>query len=400
MESIDNTVTSRIKEIRNNPKVRTTDMINQEIRLVDNYFNKKLNLIEKIFIRPNKKVNIISWLLFCIGMYILAYIGSFTVNNVDSSKFLDFTDTGVAIHFIYMSLYLFVHLFTVTALTNAVKRAVTTVPKVMIIPYEDYQKAINRFESNIWPILISIPFILYDFLDFYPRTQNNNFEYIGFFPDTVLFISWIIEWVIFGFIIWIILYYIRFIRLITKKFDYETELLTVVIRNEVKPIIYVGYEQSIILTVFLVLNIYYTIYVGFFLSDFMASVILFLLLPVLVFIPMKIINSDLNYELKRYKNSMWDKLLFMSKSIYAGEQVSIEEKVDFIVSDSILHRINQTQKAQKVIYLRLIATMLVPAFGYYLNYGEQVTSIINESLKLNIPVFRLFYFILVHLVHI
>ena len=383
-------------DVRKSSKIRSPEQIQQEIDEINKYYNKRHNIVKKILIREKKWLDILIWIGVSLLFYIVALIGASMSSNGNFDLFFNFSTTGEAIDFLYMPLYIFVHLFVVSALTFAIKRSVLNLPKVMDIPLAQYEKSVKRFESNLGPLIIALPFILYDSIDIFKDISTGNYLYIGLVPELTLWASWVIEWIIFANIIWLMAYYVIFIYHTAKTYHYDSELLSVVLKNELKPIVHVGYEQSIVLTLFLVLNIIYTIYTGFYATDFLASITLFLLIPLMAVVPIQIVHSDLTKEIKAFSTHALDRILPITKPFFVNENISLENKVDFLLTDRVLYRLQEIHKSHsnKAIYLRILATMAVPAFGYYVDYGPKVVDYINSTFHTNFSFINLIHIIL------
>lgn len=390
--------TSGVTSSKISTRIRTMgEIYNQKLDL-DALYNKKHNIVKKILLRQSTKSNLLTWLIVSLLFYLVAELGAI-VDKSDLSQFFSIAN-GQAIDFIYMPIYLFVHLFTVSALTLAIKKSITTLPSVMDIPTDRFENAIKRFESNLAPLLIALPFILFDTYDILIKDiQTGTFQYISLLPELVLTFSWIVEWLIFGNIVWLMAYYIIFVRHITKKYSYDSELLNVVLNDELRPIVHVGYEQSIVVSVFLALNIYYTIYTGFYPTDFIASLIIFILLPLIAMLPLRYVHKDLTNEIKVFTEKKVEHMVNITRTFFVGQDMAIDQKIDYILTDRILFRLKQIHKSHsnKMVYLRILGTMAVPAAGYYVDYGRQVTVTINQTLHINLPFIQLFHLLINYL---
>ena len=382
--------------VRKSSKIRSPEQIQHEIDEINNFYNKKHNIVKKILIRNKKRLDILIWIGISLLFYIVALIGASMSPNGNFDLFFNFSNNGQALDFLYMPFYLFVHLFVISALTFAIKRSVLSLPKVMDIPLAQYEKSVKRFESNLGPLIIAIPFILYDSFDIFNDVLTGDYHYIGLVPELTLWASWVLEWIIFANILWLMAYYVIFIYHTARTYHYDSELLSVVLKNELKPIIHVGYEQSIVLTIFLVLNIIYTIYTGFYSTDFLASITLFLLIPIMAVVPIQIVHGDLTEEIKAFSNQALDRVLPIMKPYFVNEGISLENQVDFLLTERILSKLHEIHKSHsnKAIYLRILATMAVPAFGYYVDYGPKVVDYINSTFHTNLPFIKLIHIIL------
>ena len=141
-------------------KIRSSEDIEKEITQINNFYNSRHNVVKKFLIHTNMKVNLVIWILFSLFFYLLAFIGYYSGPDNNIQAFFSLDNQGLA--FMIMPLYLFACLFTVSALTLAVRNAVVSVPKIIAIPLENYEKTVKRFESNIAPLIIALPFISYN----------------------------------------------------------------------------------------------------------------------------------------------------------------------------------------------------------------------------------------------
>ena len=213
--------------------------------------------------------------------------------------------------------------------------------------------------------------------------------------------SWVVEWVLLGNILWLMFYYLVYIRQITHNYHYDSELLSVVLKDEIKPIIHVGYEQSLVLGIFLVINIIYTIYKGAYDSDLIAALLIFILIPIISIIPINMVHRDLTNEIARFREKSLDRILLTSKKLFIDQQVPLDDKVDFIFTDRILYRLHQVHSSHKnyLIYVKIIASLFFPLIGYYATYGKQATERINETFHLQLQFFQLIHLFLLAIFH-
>lgn len=381
----------------NSKRIRTQEEIDQEIIELNKFYNARHNVVKKYLIQENLGLNLAIWIIFSLFFYILAFIGYYLGPNPDISKFFAFNTEGLAYYL--MPVYLFASLFTVSALTFAIKRAVLAVPKIMSIPLDNYEKTIRRFESNLAPLLIATPFVFINLLGIIgDLTKATNGQFFTLIPTVILFASWVVEWVLFGNILWLMIYYVVYLHRITTSYNYDSELLAVVLKNEIKPIIHVGHEQSLILAGFLIINIIYIIYKGFFISDFIASLLIFILIPIISIVPINMVHKDLTREILAFQNRSLSRILQTSKILFVNtnDPMTNDEKLDFILTDRILFRLTQVHKSHKnyAIYARVVTAMAVPLAGYYVDYGQKVVTTINHTLNTNIPFIKLVHIIL------
>lgn len=391
--------------LKKSTKIRSPEQINAEIEELNKFYSKRHNIVKKLLIRQKKKLDLVTWVVVSLAFYLVALLGALQLSTNNFDKFFSFSGQKLAADFIFMPIYLFACLFTVSALTLAIKKSVLTLPKAMDIPLDHYEKSIKRFESNLAPLIIALPFIIFDSANVLSDFTTNNFQYIGPIPELVLLASWILEWIIFANIIWLMAYYVIFIFHITRKYHYDSELLTVILKDELKPIIHVGYEQSILLTIFLLLNILFNVLSGFLKNEvsasfllFLYSFVLFLLIPIIAVLPIQFVHDDLSSEIKIFTDQSYNRILPKTRPTFVGENIQLEDKVDFVFTDRILFRLNQVHKSHsnKTIYIRILATMAVPAFGYYVNYGPNVIDQINKALGTNFPFIALHMIQLLH----
>ena len=375
-----------------NTRIRTSEDINLEIQELNNYYNSRHNIIKKYLIHQDMKLNLGLWIAFSLFFYVLAFIAYFFGPDRNLNSFFTLNTSGLA--YVLMPLYLFICLFTLSALTYAIRRAVLTVPKIMSIPLDNYEKTIKRFESNLAPLILATPFILYNLVGIVKDLENNT--YFSLIPTVVLFVSWVVEWVLFGNILWLMIYYIIYIRQITKKYHYDSELLSVVLKDEIKPIVHVGYEQSIVLAFFLIINIIYIIYKGFYITDFIASFLIFLLIPIISIVPLNMVHKDLSKEIERFRKKSLDRITLITKGLFVNQDIPVDDKIDFILTDRILYRLRQVHKSHKnyTVYFRILGAMIVPLAGYYVDYGQQITDSINKTFNISLPFIHLLHLLL------
>ena len=389
------------------PVIRKQNDIDALVQEVGEYWDRKDNLVEKLFTGDRTFDNFQKWVLISITFLVLAFAGSFiivdpfsaSIENFRNSGFLNFSNTGAGVDFFFMPIFLFVHMLIFAAITKGIKEAFTAVPAVMDVPMDDFTASINKIQSNFWVFLFAAPFIIYDTifanpwyavdvdvffsdwrnLNFPMVIKTPNYDYIGLIPDTILFFSWIIEWLIFGALIYMLIAYMRYINRITKQYRYDSQLLSIVLKGQLEPLIKLGYKLSIALGAFLILNIAYTFWTGFWYSDTIAMVIIFLLLPIVSIVPMRAIEHDLQEEQTEYINSATDDILSNGMAVLIdASRVSLEDKVNIIVKDRMLQKFDSLHKDTIGIYIRIFLTLGISLAGILWNYRAQVSEFIAE----------------------
>ncbi len=365
-----------------------TEGIMTQIQEIETYYEKQRNLVTKAFTRQNWKRNIILFLFLSLLFYFAAFAAAFAdfdgmtfkgFNSEISDEFFDFED-GWGANNHWMPFYLFVHFCMLAVIGKSMQDAVMVAPRVIKVDMEDLKRSIKRVRSNIGVLLIALPFIIYDGVRSYNEVSESENVIINPAVHWIVTLSWIVEWFIFGAIIWGLVAYVFFVRKITSKYSYEENILKVIVKGELGPLIRLGYRLSIALGIFLIVNIAYIFVEGNpWPSDFIGIVLTFLIMPILVVVPLQLIERDLAHEQGMIREHFLEQYVADGmKFIRDPTVLGLEAKVDILLGRRLLQTFQEYRRETLKVYLRMALTMAISLGGLVWNYSEEIVDFTTD----------------------
>ncbi|MFX0115074.1 MAG: hypothetical protein ACFFB3_11050 [Candidatus Hodarchaeota archaeon] len=363
--------------------------ITEQIEEIEIYYEKQKNLVTKAFTRKSWKRSLILFLFISMIFYLAAFAAAFADfdgmafkgwNNEISEYFFDFSKDGWGVNNHWMPFYLFVHFCMLAVIGKSMQDAVLVTPRVMKVDMDDLKKSIKRVRSNIGGFLIALPFIIYDAVRSYNEVSESDKVIINPLVHWIVTLSWIVEWFIFGAIIWSLVAYVFFVRKITSKYSYEENILKVIVRGELEPLIRLGFRLTIALGVFLVVNIAYIFVEGNpWPSDFIGIILTLLILPILTIVPLQLIERDVSHE----QGLIADR--FLTKYVQDGigfirdpKAIDLESKVDILLGRRLLETFQEYRRETVKVYLRMGFTMAISLGGLVWNYSEEIADFVKD----------------------
>lgn len=380
--------------------------IDQIIVDIDKYFSKHKYWMSRILSRETKRgaffyAIFISFGLFIIGLIFSAIyfkgapfsslsfndlsINSISLNNIFS--YMDLTTHEYALELAFMPFFLLVHLTLLYAMGRETKNIFLVAPKMVKIPEKDLKSSMKWMRSNIIPLLIALPFILYD--SYY---ANYGSSIVIFNPVVrlIVVLSWIIEWLIYGIIIYGMVYYLFFIRKVLMKYKYEENIFSIVVNGESNDLTRLGYKNSFIFGAFILINIIYMIATGYWLSDMVALLLMLILLPIITIVPLQLVDMGIKKEKETVIKTMTDRYVSEGVKFLANpDTVSVETKMNFYVTKSILDSLQEYHESRWRVYLRLVYIIGASLIGLVIQFKSQLLPVINNIFHTNIVFFIL-----------
>lgn len=370
---------------------RTEKSIMKQVEEVETLFNKHADILSKIFAGKGLKQSLFIFLVVSLGIYFLALLATFiefdgvspkgfTTDSQGRDLFFDFTDEGWGTDLHFMPLYVFVHLAMLAIIGKSMSEAVVVIPRVIEIEAVELEKTVSKLRSNLSGLLFALPFILYDSYFTYLEVGDSQKVLLNPVVHWIVNLSWALEWWIFGAVITSLIKYLFFIRKITAKYSYEANILGIVVKGELDPLIKLGYRLTIALGIFLIANVAYTIYYGFWLSDFIGLIIILITLPILTVVPLQLIERDVAYEQRLIADS------FLSTYVSDGirfirnpKDLDLESKIDILVGRRLLQTFTEHRRETLKVYLRMAATMAVSVGSLLYSYNEQIVDYLKNQ---------------------
>jgi hypothetical protein len=361
---------------------------------ISEFVNKRSFWVSKIFMRGTVRSSLIFGLIISILFFITAILFSaITFNNlqVDTISFdhvIDFftlegktaEDIQWIAEFYFMPVYLLVHFIMLTVIHFELKKSLIVVPKLVNMPEKELKKRIKRVTSNSLGFIVALPFILYDsyftYIDITDPTATQPL--LSFLAN----LSWIIEWLIFGIVIYSLMSFTLFVRHITKYYQYEENILSIVIKGKSEPLTNLGYKNAFIFGGFTLFSVIYMIITGYWLSDFIALLLMFLVLPIVAIFPLQMVQNKVKQEQNTMIDDMTDRFVDYSMKFIADEQsVEMETKMNLFLTSKILDELKQYKKETLKVYLRLVWVLGVSVIGILVNFQDILVPFILDILS-------------------
>jgi hypothetical protein len=368
---------------------RSEEAIAQQVEEVETLFSEHSDFLSRIFTRKGVIETLFIFIVTSLGFYVLALLAAliefdgmtpsgFTTDNIE--VFFDFTDEGWGIDMHFMPLYLFIHLVMVVVIGKSMCDAVAVIPRVIDLETAAIERNVRKMQTNLSGLLIALPFILYDAYFTFQEVSDSEAVMINPLVHWIVCASWTLEWWIFGAVISSLIKYLFFIRRITAKYSYEANILPVIVKGELDPLIRLGWRLTIALGLFLVTNVAYTIYYGFWPTDFIGLIIIFIMLPVLTVVPLQLIERDVAYEQGLIADRFLDKYVDHGIGfIKDPKSISLESKIDILVGRRLLQTFVEHKRETLKVYLRMATTMAITAGGLVFSYYEQILDFIDTQ---------------------
>jgi hypothetical protein len=204
---------------------------------ISEFVNRRSFWISKIFMRGSIKSSLIFSLIISLFFFSIAIafsaitFSNLQIDTISVNHIVDFfssegkseADQQWTAEFYFMPIYLMIHLIMLIVIHFEMKKALNTIPKLVNIPENELKKRIKRVKSNSLGLLIALPFILYDsYFTYIDIIDPENTQPL---MNLIADISWTIEWLIFGVVVYSLLSFTLLVRYITKFYEYEENIL-------------------------------------------------------------------------------------------------------------------------------------------------------------------------------
>lgn len=393
---------------------RDENEILSDLSEIEDYLQKKCYWVYKLFIRPTKKGNVLVALILSIGIYVLAMISStitfegYIPTGIDldgMTYLLDFRNDD-AIDLLFTPLLLLSHLAMLTIVGHNLGKAVLVIPRLMPVNKEELKKDIDRIISNKYGFLFALPFILFDggagFMSFfvYPDgitgegflAQLNGIRgFEGIFDGfsnpiihLITYTSYIFQWLIYGAVLNTLVMYILFIRKYTKKATYQENILSILMKNRIEPLIALGYKLSAFIGLLLLVRAAYLIAFEFWFwwSDLVGFILLLIFLPVTTVVPLQLVEGDLRNEQKKMIAKFKSKLVdFGTLFIVDKNSLPLETKIDLLLQDQYGKTLLRYRRETLKVYLRLVGVMSVTVGSLVYDNRETIMQFLEPILQ-------------------
>ncbi len=342
---------------------------------IDTYIRHRRYWTDFIFQRGNAILAFLLMLLFSIGVYVLGYIFAFIefdgfdmtgTSNENLEYYLDFSNEGWGRDMINTPIFLFAHFVMIWVVGNALRSALSSIPKLIDEPESELKKQTDRLISNWRGLIVAAPFILYD--GYYALLDLNDPEYVYINPlvHILTTLVWTLEWYIFGCVFYSLVMYLNFMRIYTLQREYKN-LYTIIIEDRLKDLVGVGNKITLSLGFFFIANVIFLITTDWWVSDFIEFLILIAILILITVIPIELIESDVRKEqadmLETYTAKNVD---FAEKYFEDSAQLTSETKIDYIIGSYLMSTLEKRKIGYMKVYAKVLGTLMIPVF--YLSY--------------------------------
>ncbi|MFW9994648.1 MAG: hypothetical protein ACFFD4_21575 [Candidatus Odinarchaeota archaeon] len=369
--------------------------------------------LARFFTRSTKRRSILFALFISFGLYVLGFLSMAVYKEVDISaidSLLSYIDLSTidGRDLFFMPIFIFISIVLIVMINTSINEAIVVVPRIIPVPKEEIIKDLNKFRSNTRGIILVLPFILYDvtisalrffvfpdgditdtvFEQIDPFVFNALSDGIMINPvvHIILTFSWVFEWLIYGAVFNLLYQYLRLIYKYTTKKTYSENLLAVILKGLVDPLLKLGYTLSIYLGLFLLIRAIYIVVVGYYWSDLFGFLALLIFLPIVVIVPLVLIEHDLSKEQKELVNEYSQSYIEEGmKYIRDPRSITLDEKVNLLLQDKYITAIMSYKRETLKIYLRLFALMSVTAGSYLITYRADILRILGPLLQ-EIPI--------------
>jgi hypothetical protein len=389
-----------------------------ELGEIEDYLQKKTYWISRIFMRSSRKRSILLSLIVAFGLYVIGFIsmGILIEGNItpaiiiaNMASYIDLTTVdGKDIFF--MPVFIIAHIALLSIIGGSLSSAILVIPRIIPVSSEQLKKDINRIKSNFFGFLIALPFILYDLtissINFFiiPTLQVDNegnpilsgilatlqpillepFNGIMINPlvHWILTLSWVIEWIIFGAVLNTLLMYVLFIYKYTKKHEYQENLLAVIMKGEIDPLIRLGYKLALYVGVFMIIRAVYIIVVGYYWSDLSGFLVILIALPIIIAAPLQLVESDLAVEQRELINEYTDDWIEEGmKFLRDRKSVTLEQKIDLLLQNNYIDTLTSYRRETLKVYIRLIIVMGATVGSFLASNYKSILDVLTQILQ-------------------
>ncbi len=376
---------------------RSEQAIARQVNKIQQTYDKQMNLVTKAFgIRSKKKMAILL-LIVSFGFYFLAIAGvmvdfeestnenenSMTIKGfkLRRSRLKYFTDlsnpdeeseseyAGYGRELLFMPILILVHLIMLAAIGKSMREPFLIVPTVIDIDTDKLIKTVKGIRGNFGGLIIALPFILVDVYFSYQDVSDPEEVIINPVVHWIVTASWVLQWFIFGVVLYSLVRFLLFIRHLTKDYQYEGNILAIVVGRYLDPLIFLGYQLAGVLGLFLVTNLAYMWLVPPpWPSDVIATILVLLALPVMAIAPLEMIERDIAREQAEMRRQWYDQYIIEGMK-FIDDPASVDEKS--LLNILMFHRLLETFSAHKretlKVYFRVFYVMLLAVGGILLN---------------------------------
>ncbi|MFX1513939.1 MAG: hypothetical protein ACFFCQ_15250 [Promethearchaeota archaeon] len=337
----------------------------------DYIYNRKY-WISKLLIYRSNLLTFLVMFIVSFGSYFLGmglalfefdeftYTGNLSEENLD--MYLDMSSDGWGREMVSTPLFLFAHLIMLWVVGNNLRNALLTIPMVIEISDVDLKKKTNRLINNWYGLIIAAPFILYDV--YFSMLDFNDPEEILINPlvHGLTTAIWVIEWYIFGCVLYSLLMFLNFTRTYTIQYEYAENLFVIVLEDKLRDLVYMGHKIAFALGFYFITSVIFMILVEWWLSDVLAFIIMLILLPIITIVPIHNIESSLKKEqqkmLDNYFNAMYISLAKVF--INSPHNLDVETKLNFLINAHLKNAFQQRKFDYLMVYVKLIGVLMIP----------------------------------------
>ncbi|MHA2369182.1 MAG: hypothetical protein ACXADX_10200 [Candidatus Hodarchaeales archaeon] len=370
-------------------KKRSDQAIKRQVDRIQQTYDKRMNLVTRAFGKRSRKRMAILLLIVSFGFYFLAVAGAmaefdgmeFTGFKYRRSQLNYFTDlsnpdeepddeyAGYGRELLFMPILILVHLIMLGAVGKSMREPFLIVPTVINIKTDKLLKTIQRIRGNFGGLIIALPFIVVDLYFSYQDVSDPEEVIINPLVHWILTTSWVLQWFIFGVVLYSLFRYLLFIRHLTKDYQYEGNILAIIVGRDLDPLIYLGYQLAGVLGLFLVTNLTYMWLVPPpWISDVIATILVLLALPIMAIAPLEMIERDIAKEQAEMRRQWYDQYIIEGIK-FISDAASVNERtlLEILMSHRLLETFSAHKRETLKVYFRVFYVMLLAVGGILLN---------------------------------
>ncbi|MHA2232040.1 MAG: hypothetical protein ACXAB4_06095 [Candidatus Hodarchaeales archaeon] len=386
---------------------RSEQAIAKQVDKVQQTYNTRMNLVTKALGRRSRKKMLILLLIVSFSFYILAIVGAMAdfgdaatdatgTNGTDSNEevpmeisgwnftterlkyFTDLSDptkdsesiyAGYGRELLFMPILIFVHLLMLAVIGKSMREPLVRVPRLIDMDTDKLVKTVKKVRGNFGGLIVALPFMVFDAYWSYQDVSDPDEVIINPLVHWIVTASWTLQWFIFGVVLYSLVRYLLFIRHLTKDYQYEGNILAIVVGRDLDPLIYLGYQLAGVLGLYLITNLAYMWLVPPpWYSDVLATAIVLFALPIMAIGPLEMIERDIASEQAVIRARFFDQ--YITEGIkFISNPGSVNERalLEVLMSQRLLETFSEHKGETLKVYFRVFYVMLLAVGGILLN---------------------------------
>lgn len=376
---------------------RSEQAIAKQVDKVQQTYNKRMNLVTKALGQRSRKKMLIILLIVSFSFYFIAIAGAmanfeepenenevsmeitgFKLRRSRLKYFTDLSDptkesdseyAGYGRELLFMPILIFVHLLMLAVIGKSMREPLVRVPRLIHMPTDKLVKTVKKIRGNFGGLIVALPFMFFDAYWSYQDVSDPDEVIINPLVHWIVTASWTLQWFIFGVVLYSLVRYLLFIRHMTKDYQYEGNILAIVVGRDLDPLIYLGYQLAGVLGLYLITNLAYMWLVPPpWYSNVLATAIVLFALPIMAIGPLEMIERDIASEQTVIRDRFFNQ--YITEGIkFIANPGSVNERalLEVLMSQRLLETFSQHKRETIKVYFRVFYVMLLAVGGILLN---------------------------------